>query len=94
MTVRGVTDGAADRTRPLPDGGGMGEVLDLAAARARRGPRLERRLRKAEVAAHFAVSERTITRWMGAGMPFEKPFENGAVRFVLSECEAWARRVR
>lgn len=75
----------------------MAQVLDLAAARERRVPRATSgvpRVTKAEVAAHFAVSTRTITRWMDRGLPFEKPYEYGAVRFVIVECEAWMRRRR
>lgn len=70
----------------------MGEVLDLAAARERRGPRTESLLTKTEIAAHFSVSTRTITRWMDRGLPFEKPFESGSVRFSLHACDAWMRR--
>lgn len=69
----------------------MGEVVQLAELRERRG-RQEMLATKREVAAHFRVSERTIERWMDRGLPFEKPFENGLVRFRLLACERWFRR--
>jgi excisionase family DNA binding protein len=50
-------------------------------------------LTKREVAAHLRVSERTVERWMGSrGLPFSKPFARGAVRFRLSEVDAWWAR--
>lgn len=71
----------------------MGEVVELAAVReSRRGQ--EKPLTKAEVAEHFQVSVRTVTRWMTAGLPHDKPYAGGSVRFRLSECEAWFRRRR
>ena len=73
----------------------MAQVLDLAAARERRLPRAtptQPRVTKDEVATHYGVSTRTITRWMRRGLPFEKPYEGGAVRFELGACEAWMRR--
>lgn len=69
----------------------MGQVLDLAAARERRGPRTEELLKKEEIARHFRVSPRTITRWMARGLPFEKPFDHGSVRYSLRACDAWFR---
>lgn len=71
----------------------MGELMQLATARERRGRR-ERLLTKADIAAHFTVSERTVSRWMRAGLPYEQVYENGAVRFSLQECSAWCRRHR
>ncbi len=74
----------------------LGKVISIDAARnARksRGPQ-ERPKTKAEVAEHFSVSVRTIDRWMTRGMPYEKPFEGGSVRFNLSACEEWFRRLR
>lgn len=69
----------------------MGEVVELAAVRElRRGQ--EKPLTKAEVAEHFKVSVRTVNRWMQAGMPFDKPFAGGSVRFRLSDCERWFRK--
>lgn len=71
----------------------MGEVVELAAVRDARGGR-ERPMTKAEVAAHYKVSVRTVTRWMAAGLPYDKPYEGGSVRFRMSECEGWFRRRR
>ncbi len=51
----------------------------------------EKRLTKRELGAHFRVTPRTIERWMGKGLPFDKPFPGAQVTFVLSECEAWYR---
>lgn len=66
----------------------MGELVQLASVQgARRGR--EQPCTKAQVAAHFRVSTRTISRWMDRGMPFDKPFEGGSVRFRLSECDQW-----
>jgi excisionase family DNA binding protein len=71
---------------------GMGQVVDLAAERARRGPRTERLLTKADVAAHFGVSVRTIERWTrDRGFPCARPFAGGSVRYRLADCEAWLR---
>jgi len=72
----------------------MGELVLLADARGARTRADRPRKTKAEIAAHFGVSERTISRWMQRGMPFEKPFEGGSVRFLLVECDAWFRRRR
>lgn len=63
--------------------------MQLAEVRAGRSRALEPRLTKAQVAGHFSVSVRTITRWMSAGMPYDKPYEGGVPRFSLRECEAW-----
>lgn len=49
----------------------------------------EPRLTKRQVAAHYKVSERTIERWMLAGMPYDRPPVGRVVRFRLSEVEAW-----
>jgi excisionase family DNA binding protein len=52
----------------------------------------EQRVTKRELARLWGVSERTIERWMrDGGLPFEKPFVNGSVRFVPSQVGAWAR---
>lgn len=69
----------------------VGEVVRLAVARQRRatGQLFQT---KAEVAEHFRVTERTIERWMARGLPYSKPFVGGAVRFRLSDCDAWFRR--
>lgn len=52
----------------------------------------EPRISKRALASRWNVSPRTIERYMKRGLPFEKPFENGSVRFVPSEVEAWWRR--
>lgn len=71
----------------------MGDLLQLAAARERRaGPRHDKT--KDDVAAHFKVTIRTVTRWMSRGLPFDQPYEHGAVRFSIPECESWCRRHR
>jgi excisionase family DNA binding protein len=70
----------------------MGQVVDLAAERERRGVRTERLWTKAEIAAHFGVSTRTVERWMrDRGFPCLRRFEGGSVRFRLADCEAWLR---
>jgi predicted DNA-binding transcriptional regulator AlpA len=75
---------------------GESNVVDLFGGRRRRRRSEEPRVTKAVVAEHFGVSEKTIERYMRPGrgrrpLPHEKPFERGAVRFVLSEVEAWWR---
>lgn len=69
----------------------MGELVDLAAERERRGAGAVGLVTKVEVAAHFRVSPRTVERWMRRGMPFHKPFEGGLVRFSLRACDEWSR---
>lgn len=69
-------------------------VIPIGEARKHRQPRSsppEAMDTKADVAAHFKVSERTIERWMNRGMPYHKPFEGGSVRFNIAECDAWFR---
>lgn len=74
-------------------------VIDFATARSRRRPQLEPWVTKREVAEHFSVSIRTVTRWMypppGSGrtpMPFDPgPWEGAHPRFRISEIEAWRR---
>lgn len=76
--------------------GQTGEVVDLFSGRRATG---EPRLKKAELARTFGFSTKTIERWMhderyrrdGRQVPFEKPYANGGVRFVLSEVQAWLR---
>jgi excisionase family DNA binding protein len=47
-------------------------------------------LSKAEIAAHFGVSTRTITRWMSErGMPFQRPWRGAHPRFRIADCERW-----
>lgn len=72
----------------------MGQLVDLSVARERRAVRTEARSTKTEIAGHFAVSVRTVSRWMNEGMPYDKPYEGGVPRFVLRECEAWYSRRR
>jgi excisionase family DNA binding protein len=47
-----------------------------------------------DVAAHFGVSTRTVKRWVAtAGMPHRRGGgPKGALRFNLSEVDAWAAR--
>ena len=68
----------------------MARVIDLAAYRAARGAP-EPWTRKAQLARHFSVSERTVERWQTAGMPFRK-VSRGLVMFRISECEQWAEQ--
>jgi len=53
------------------------------------GAAQEARVTKRMVAKHFGVSMRTVERYMRIGLPYEKPFPGGSVRFVLSEVEQW-----
>ena len=69
----------------------MGELLQFERTARRRPEAMDT---KADVAAHFKVSERTIERWMDRGMPFDKPFEGGCVRYRIVDCDAWFRRRR
>lgn len=71
----------------------MGTLHLLAEASDHRGHQQPLHTRR-EVAKHFKVAPRTITRWMARGMPFVRPYENGSLRFNLAECESWARRHR
>ncbi len=68
----------------------MGELVQLQEVRARRGRDVPW-MTKREIAAHFGVHVGTIDRWMKKGMPYEKRFEGGVVRFVIADCEAWFR---
>ena len=75
----------------------VAQVLSMAEYRARRPLRSvvredETYLTKAELAARWRVSERTLERWMKAGLPYRKPFERGAVSFPLHACELWSER--
>lgn len=69
----------------------MGQVVELAAVRAQRRGQ-EKPKTKREIAEHFSVTERTITRWMARGLPYDKPFEGGSVRFNLARCVEWFSR--
>jgi predicted DNA-binding transcriptional regulator AlpA len=68
------------------------KVVSINDARRRREQKAERPVTKAEIAEHFKVSTRTISRWMADdAMPYEKRFEGGVPRFYVSECEDWFR---
>lgn len=69
-------------------------VIPLDEARQRRAAREERPVTKAQIAAHYGVDVRTISRWMARGLPYHKPYEGGAVRLYISECDAWFRSLR
>lgn len=71
----------------------LGEVVSLQVARARRDRARsdEPWVSKRDIAAFFGVSGRTVERWMRRGLPFDKPFAGGSVRYRLSECEEWFR---
>jgi phage terminase Nu1 subunit (DNA packaging protein) len=66
----------------------VGQLVDLAGHRARRGAP-EPWCRKADVARHFSVSVRTVERWQQAGMPYRKVSRSLAL-FRISEAEQWA----
>jgi excisionase family DNA binding protein len=42
---------------------------------------------KRQLAEHLQVSEKTVERWMAAGMPCLR--QGRSVRFRVSDCEAW-----
>ena len=65
----------------------MGQLVDLADHRARRGAP-EPWCRKAEVAEHFSVSTRTVERWQAGGLPFRK-VSRALVLFRIGDCESW-----
>ena len=65
----------------------MGELVDLASARAKRQP--ESWVSKQEIADHYGVVPRTIDRWREDGMPCSKMYANSPVRFRISECDRW-----
>lgn len=46
----------------------------------------------AQVAAHFDVSERTVTRWRSQGMPGEYRGNGRPGLYALGEIEAWLKR--
>lgn len=43
-----------------------------------------------QIAARFEVSEATVRRWVGDGMPCLRPSER-TMRFILSDCIDWMR---
>lgn len=51
-------------------------------------------LTKQELAGRLRVSPRTIERYMKMGLPYDKPFDHGAVRFRLAEVDAWMSSLR
>ncbi len=46
-------------------------------------------LKDKEIATHFRVSVKTITRWAKRGMPRIR--EGGVVLYAAEDCEAWLR---
>lgn len=72
----------------------MGQVVQLDVVRAQRGRQTTKWSTKRQAAEHFKVHPGTINRWMKLGLPFDKPFEGGAVRFDLAKCDDWFRRRR
>lgn len=46
---------------------------------------------KREIAAALGVCQRTVTRYMAAGLPFVR-LRNGRLRFDVSACVAWYSR--
>lgn len=68
-------------------------VVELFGGGRRRPAVDEPRVTKKQIAALYGVSPKTIERYMARGLPYEKPFENGAVRFVPSAVERWWQRV-
>lgn len=76
------------------------EVVDLQLRREEKTQRPgERLLTKAELAAHFGVTERTINRYVrderysiGGELLPSLRLPGGALRFRLSEVEAWISR--
>lgn len=72
--------------------GELAEVVDLA-SRRRSAVVDEPRETKRELARRWGVSERSIERWMRErGLPYEKPFDGGMVRFVPSVVDEWFAR--
>ena len=66
-----------------------GEVLDVGAWPLPEGLE-DGLLNRAQLARAFNVSENTITKWMGQGMPVQAEGQNGvAYEFRLSHCWAW-----
>lgn len=65
-----------------------GNVVDLEAARARRGAAggTEPWVRKDWLAEWFSVSPRSIERWVKRGMPHKK---YGVILFQVGACERW-----
>jgi hypothetical protein len=42
---------------------------------------------KRQVAEHFQVSEKTVERWVAAGLP--RVSRGRTIRFQIGSCEAW-----
>ena len=55
------------------------------------GPPLERYVDARELAALMGVSERTVKRWVAAGIPSETWGMTRTRRFLPSEAISWAR---
>ena len=47
---------------------------------------------KRQLAGHFQVSEKTVERWMAAGMPCLRGGRGRTIRFQVRECETWLRQ--
>lgn len=56
-------------------------------AREREGVTWEPWVGERVVAQHFGVSDRTVRRWMAAGMPSR--LVGASRRYRLSECDRW-----
>ncbi len=69
-------------------------VISITDAREKRLVKDEQPMTIGEIATHFGVSTRTITRWIGDGMPHVRPFEHGLLRFSHSTCDTWFRGLR
>ena len=67
------------------------KVISIDEARQRRALGSEPWVSKRDVAEHFNVHVGTIDRWMKKGLPYNKPFEGGTVRFVIADCDEWFR---
>nr|WP_225612043.1 DUF1441 family protein [Paracoccus sp. PAR01] len=66
-----------------------GEVLDVSAWPLPDGVE-DFVLNRSQLAKAFTVTENTITKWMGQGMPALSEGQNGvAYEFQLSHCHAW-----
>lgn len=72
----------------------MGQVVELAVVREQQVRAQARPITKAQVAEHFSVSVRTVTRWMNTGLPYSKPYDGGSPRFNLRDCQDWFTRRR
>jgi phage terminase Nu1 subunit (DNA packaging protein) len=72
----------------LPDG----EVLDVSAWPLPEGAE-DGVLNRVQLSRAFSVTENTITKWVGQGMPVLSEGQNGvAYEFQLSHCYAWRQQ--